>query len=116
MDKNDLKRRTKQFALRAFAVCEALPRSAAGKTIASQLARSASSVGANYRAACVGRSKAEFYSKLSVTLEETDESAYWLELAGEAKLVDASRLQPLLNEANELTAIFLASRKTASRK
>jgi four helix bundle protein len=116
MDKIMLQKRTKQFALRIFAACESLPRTITGKTIASQLARSASSVGANYRAACLGRSKAEFYSKLSITLEEADESAYWLELAIEAKLIAAERLQLLFKEANELTAIFMASRKTASRK
>lgn len=115
MDKQELLSRTKKFALRSFALCAVLPRSVIGKPIAAQLVRSASSVGANYRAACLGRSRAEFYAKLSICLEEVDESAYWIELITEAGLLPAARTKEILKEARELTAIFVASRKTAAK-
>ena len=78
-----------------------------------QLARSATSVGANYRAACRSRSKAEFIAKIGLVEEEADECAFWLEMIRERKLIPAQRLQDLLKEATELTAIMAASRKTA---
>ena len=78
--------------------------------------RSGTSVGSNYRAACRGRSKAEFIAKLGIAEEEADESAFWLELIIEGGLLKASRVQPLLNEANELTRIMAGSRVTASNK
>ena len=115
MDEAELKGRTKAFALRAIKVVDALPHSQAGRTIGRQLVRSATSVGANYRAACRGRSRAEFVAKLGVALEEADESAYWIELIMEAELVPSHRMEPLLTEANELTAILTASIKSTKR-
>lgn len=113
MAPQELKKRTQQFALRIFRLVEALPKTYAGKTIAMQLARSGSSVGANYRAACRGRSKAEFRAKLGTVIEEADESAYWLELIIEGNLMEKSKVEALRNEANELTAIMVSSRKSS---
>jgi four helix bundle protein len=113
MTPQELKKRTQRFALRVFLLVEALPKTYAGKTIAMQLARSGSSVGANYSAACRGRSKAEFRAKLGTVVEEADESAYWLELIIEGNLLPKPKIEPLLQEANELTAIMVASRKSS---
>lgn len=115
MTEKDLKTRTRQFALRVMKLVTSLPRTTAGKAIGGQLVRSGMSVGANYRAACRGRSKAEFIAKLGIVEEEADESAYWMELIIAAALLPQSRVQPLLREAIELTAIMAASRKSASR-
>lgn len=113
MNEQELKQRTKQFALRVMKLVGALPEDSVGRTIGSQLIRSGTSVGANYRSACRGRSKAEFVAKLGVVVEEADESAYWLELVIEGELLAATLVEPLLQEANELTAIMVASRKSA---
>src|SRR5216110_1920531 len=110
MDSDDLKKRTKQFALRILKLVAALPRTTEGRAIGGQLVRSGTSVGANYRAACRGRSKAEFISKLGTVEEEVDESAYWMELITDAGLLKAKRVDALHQEANELTAIMAASR------
>jgi four helix bundle protein len=110
-----MKKRTKQFALRSIHLSESLPDSRTGRVIANQLLRSATSVGANYRAACRARSGPDFVNKIGVTLEEADESAYWMELIVEAKLLEEQRVSGLLQEANELTAIFNASHKTANQ-
>ena len=115
MDREELKKRAKKFALRIIKFVEALPKTVTGQTIGYQLIKAGTSVGANYRAACRGRSKAEFNSKLHVVLEEADESAFWLELIIEAKLFPEKRIQLLPNEANELTAIFSKSYYTATR-
>jgi len=114
MNADDFKKRTKQFALRILKLVEALPNTVAGRTIAGQLVRAGTSVGSNYRAACRGRSKAEFIAKLGIVEEEADESAYWLELIIEGALLNAPLVQPLLNEANELTRMTAKSRVTAS--
>ncbi|WP_231690844.1 four helix bundle protein [Aureliella helgolandensis] len=90
-----------------------MPENAVGRPIGNQLIRSATSVGANYRAACRGRSKAEFVSKLSIVIEEADESCYWLELIIEGELLAKDKVEALLDEANQITAIMVASRKTA---
>jgi len=113
MDKEDLKRRTKQFALRVIRLVEALPRTQTAQVIGNQLLRSATSVAANYRAACRARSQADFVHKLGIVEEEADESLFWLELVVETNLMPAARVQDLIQEADELTAIFVASRKTA---
>ncbi|GAA5482667.1 hypothetical protein Hsar01_01890 [Haloferula sargassicola] len=113
MTPEELKKRTKQFGLRVFRLVEALPNTFAGRAIAGQLVRSGSSVGANYRAACRGRSKAEFRAKLGIVIEEADESAYWLELIIEGEFLPAERVQPLLAEADEICAIMVASRKNS---
>jgi four helix bundle protein len=116
MNKADSKKRTKQFGLRVMKLVGALPEDSVGRAIASQLVRSGTSVGANYRAACRGRSKAEFVAKLGIVVEEADESAYWLELIIEGDLLAANLVEPLLQETNELTAIMVASRKSAQTK
>lgn len=116
MDENELKRRTKQFALRVMALVESLPRTLLGRAIGSQLARCGTSVGANYRAACRGRSRAEFVARLGTVEEEADESGNWMELIIEGKLLAARRVIPLLQESEELAAIMAASRKTAQGK
>ncbi|HSJ03771.1 MAG: four helix bundle protein [Verrucomicrobium sp.] len=114
MNQIDLKDRTQAFALRIIKLVHHLPKSIIGKTIGSQLSRSGTSVGANYRSACRGRSKAEFIAKLGIAIEECDESAYWLELVVKAELLSEKQVSQLLNECNELTAILNASHKTAS--
>ena len=116
MDADELKDRTKRFALRILKLSAALPATVEGKTIRGQLARAATSVGANYRAACRGRSRVEFAAKIGVVEEEADESAFWLELIIEGAFLKESRVQPLLDEANEITKIMANSRITALRK
>ena len=115
MTEEDLKKRTKEFALRVLKLVAALPNNVAGRTIGNQLARSATSVAANYRAACRARSKIEFISKLGIVEEEADESALWLELIIESNLMKRVVVEPLLKEANEIVAIITSSRKSASR-
>jgi four helix bundle protein len=114
MTPEELKNRTKEFALRIMGLVDAMPKTTAGRTVGDQLVRSATSVGANYRAACRGRSKAEFIAKLGIVIEEADESAYWLELINASKMLPEQRVNALLKEANELAAIFTASVKSAS--
>ena len=113
MDAEDLKDRTKQFALRVIKLVGALPKNVEGRAIANQLVRSGTSVAANYRSACRARSRTEFIAKLGVVLEEADESLLWLELVVAAKLLPTGRVDRLLKEANELVAIMAASRKSA---
>src|SRR6266516_611806 len=113
MDKRELQNRTKQFALRVLKLIDVLPRTAAGRAVANQLIRSATSVGANYRGACRARSRAEFAAKLGVALEEADESLYWLELIRDGELISPTKISLLLKEANELTAILASGRKSA---
>jgi four helix bundle protein len=115
MNAQELKERTKQFALRVMRLVDALPDTPKGRAIASQLVRSGTSVAANYRAACRGRSHAEFISKIGVAEEEADETALWLELIVEDKLLPEKKIARLLKEANELTAIMAASYVSASR-
>ncbi len=115
MSFDDLRNRTQEFALRVIHLTEALPAGGAGRVIGNQLLRSGTSVGANYRAACRARSRRDFLSKLGITLEEADESAYWLELVIKAGLLPKTRVEPLLHENNELVSIFVASLKTARK-
>jgi len=109
----ELKERTKRFALRIMKLVDSLPRSTSANVIGRQIIRSGTSVGANYRAACRGRSKAEFISKLGVVVEEVDETCFWLELIIEGSLLPKEKVLSLLNEADELTAIFVSSIKTS---
>jgi len=109
----DLKARTKQFALRVMKLVDALPRTIQGRAIANQIIRSATSVTANYRAACRARSRAEFIAKIGVVEEAADESCFWLELIIDSALLTEERIRPLLSEANELVAIMAASRESA---
>jgi four helix bundle protein len=114
MNADDLKKRTKQFALRILKLVAALPNTVAGRAIGGQLVRAGTSVGANYRAACRGRSKAEFIAKLGICEEEADESAYWMEVIIEGELLKPKQVESLLNEANELTKIMAQSRISAA--
>ena len=116
MGEQELKARTKIFALRVMKLVGDLPDGAVAKTIGNQHIRSGTSVGANYRAACRGRSKAEFIAELGIVVEEADETCYWLELIIEGHLFAANLVEPLLQEASELTAIMVASRKTAGTR
>jgi len=111
----DLKERTKEFAHRCVKLAMALPDTVLGRHIRSQLIRCSTSVAANYRATCLAQSKASFVSKLSIVLEETDESYFWLEFIIDEKLLKRNTVEPLLKESEELTAIFVVSRKTARK-
>ena len=111
--KEHLKQRTKDFAVRIIHVFRALPDARDAQVIGNQLLRCGTSVGANYRAACRARSRADFINKLGIVVEEADETIFWLELLVETKVVPAGRLDPLLQEAHELTAIFTAARATS---
>ena len=115
MDAEELKKRTKIFALRVLRLAAALPNTIEGRAIRGQLVRAGTSVGANYRAACLGRSKAEFIAKLGTVQEESDESAFWLELIIESSLLEEQNVKPLLNEANELRRIMAKSRISATQ-
>ena len=109
----ELKARTKDFALRVIRLVDALPNSIKGRTIANQIIRSATSVAANYRAACRARSRVEFIAKIGIVEEEADETAFWLELIIDSKIRSKAQIEPLLKEAGELVAIMAASRKSA---
>jgi four helix bundle protein len=109
----DLKERTQEFALRIIRLTRALPNSAEGWVLGKQVLRSGTAVGANYRSCQRGKSKADFIAKLAVAEEEADETCYWLELIVSAKLLPRDHVEPLLNEAREITAILTAAGKTA---
>jgi four helix bundle protein len=111
----DLKVRTKAFAVRCIRLVDSLPNSRSCDVIGRQLLKSATSVGANYRSACRGRSTAEFCSKLGIVEEEADESAYWIELLQEADIVKKDLLAPLHEESGEILAMVVASIRTAKR-
>jgi four helix bundle protein len=113
--KNDLRERTKSFALRIIRMFSALPKRAEAQVLGKQVLRSGTSVGANYREAFRARSKPEFISKCGDCLKEVEETAYWLELLVEAKLVPAEKLTPLRQECDELTAIFVSIIKSSRR-
>lgn len=112
---NDLRERTKSFALRCMKLSASLPKDRASDILAKQLIRSATSVGANYRSALRGRSKAEFVAKVGICLEEVDESEFWLDLISSAGLMKSHLVEPLQREANELTAIFVTSIKSSKK-
>ncbi|HUR97150.1 MAG TPA: four helix bundle protein [Pyrinomonadaceae bacterium] len=116
MTEKEMLRRTKAFALRIMKLVDALPKTAVGRAIGGQLVRSGTSVPANYRAACRGRSKAEFIAKLGIVEEEADESGLWLELIMEGGLMDERLVKELHKEAGEITAIVSASKKTARER
>jgi four helix bundle protein len=113
MNEEELKGRTKQFGLRIIRLVESLSNTSTARTIGNQLLRSGMSVGANYRAACRGKSKADFIAKAGISLEEADECLYWMELLQESGIVQGEKLTELVKEADELVAIFTASIKTA---
>jgi four helix bundle protein len=113
MDPDELKARTRAFALRIIRLAESLPETATAKVIRNQLIRCGSSVGANYRAACRARSRADFVSKMGIVEEETDETLYWMELLIDAGIVKRSRIADLLDEADQILSIVISSIKTA---
>jgi four helix bundle protein len=112
---NDLRNRTRQFALAVVRLCRTLPRTDEARILGKQLLRSGTSVGANYRAACRARSRAEFIAKLGIVLEEADETVFWLELLVEADIGNREKVSSLVKEADELTSIFVTSLCTAKR-
>jgi four helix bundle protein len=114
MTESEMKQRTKAFALRVIKLVNSLSKDLVSRRLGDQLLRSGTSVGANYRAACRARSKADFISKLGIVEEEADESAFWMELLIDGGLALESRLGKLLDEANQITAIIVASRKSSS--
>jgi four helix bundle protein len=109
---DQLRARTKEFANRIIRLFTALPPKATAQVIGKQVLRSGTAVGANYRAACRARSRNEFVAKLGVVVEEADETVYWLELLSDNNIVRPARLEKLLGEAHELTAIFTAAQHT----
>lgn len=113
MDKIQLKRRTQQFAIAVIKFTESLPSGRAINVLSNQLLRSSTSVGANYRSVCKGKSTADFINKIVIVEEEADESIYWLELMEESGLVQSELIIPLKKKADELTAIFTAIGKTS---
>lgn len=114
--KEQLKSRTKKFAHECVKLTQFLPNIYLGNHLKGQLIRCSTSVAANYRATCIAQSKPRFIAKISIVIEEIDESAFWLEFIIDEKLIGEEKVIPLLNEARELTAIFIASRKTANSK
>jgi four helix bundle protein len=117
MKSDELIKRTKDFTHRCVKLAMALPETALGKhLLRGQVIRCSTSVVANYRATCLSQSKASFEAKISIVLEEADETAFWLEFIMDEKLLKKNLVEPLLKEAGELTAIFASSRKTASIK
>lgn len=109
----ELRQRTKQFALRVIRLFRALPKTEEARVLGKQVLRSGTAVAANYRSACRARSRADFISKIGITVEEADETAFWLELLIDAGIVRRGRLEKLQAEANELVRIFAASGTTA---
>ena len=114
MTSEELKSRTKQFAHRCVKLATALPNTALGFHIRGQMIRCATSVASNYRAVCIAQSKASFIAKISIVLEEIDESYFWLEFIVDEKLIEKTLVEPLIKEAGELTSIFASSRKTSA--
>ncbi len=108
-----LKARTKQFAIRVVRLFRTLPKTDEARVIGKQVLRSGTSVAANYRAVCRARSQAEFIAKIGVVVEEIDETVFWIELLADTEIIRSERIAELLTEANELLAIFAASLRTA---
>jgi four helix bundle protein len=116
MDENLFKRRTKQLALRIIKLVDALPKNRIADVLGRQLIRSGTSMGANYRAACRGKSTADVIAKLRIVEEEADESAYWMELLIESGLVAEAQVSELLQETNEIIAMTVASIRTLQKR
>ncbi|WP_447635171.1 four helix bundle protein [Flavobacterium microcysteis] len=112
MTSEELKARTKKFSLMVIDMVEKLPNTISGRAIANQIVRSGTSVGANYRAVCRARSDREFISKMSIVIEEADETLFWIEILQEKKWIDCSHLDLIWKEGNELTAIFVSTAKS----
>jgi four helix bundle protein len=116
MDENVFKKRRKQLALRIIKVVDALPKNRTADVIGRQLIRSGTSIGANYRAACRGKSTADVIAKLRIVEEEADESVYWMELLIKSGLVSDGRLSELMQETNEIIAMTVASIRTLQKR
>ncbi|MCX5638557.1 MAG: four helix bundle protein [Planctomycetota bacterium] len=116
MGEKDLRKRTKDFAHRCVKLSLALPKTDLGNHVRKQLIKCSTSVASNYRAACIAQSKADFVSKLSIVIEEVDESCFWMEFIIEEKLLEERKVVSLLEEGRELTAIFMTSRKTTKNR
>jgi len=116
MNSDALKRRTKEFAKRIIEFCRSLPNNREGRLIGNQLFKSGTSVAANYRAACRGRSRADFIAKLGIVEEEADETLFWLEIIDEMEIGDTDVVQSLMEESDEIIAIMVSSIKTARQE
>lgn len=116
MTNDDLKNRTKQFSLLILNLVEKMPNSISSRVVINQLAKSATSVGANYRAVCRARSDKEFVAKLNIVLEEVDEAQFWLEIITEMNWISKSELEFSLKESSELVAIFVSTLKTVNNR
>ena len=116
MNSEELKNRTKQFAHRCVKLALQLPKSILGDHIRKQIIRCSTSVAANYRAALLAQTKAAFISKISIVIEEVDETEFWLEFIMDEKLIQSRKVLPLFNEAHELSSIFITTRRTAQSK
>ena len=116
MNSKELKRRTKKFAHDCVKLVLSLPNTYLANHIKGQLIRASTSVAANYRATCLAQSKASFIAKISIVVEEVDESLFWLEFINDENLISFKELEPLLIESDELVSIFVSSRKTAHKR
>lgn len=116
MDTEELKKRTKEFAHRCVKLALALPKGTLGEHIRRQVIRCSTSVASNYRAALMAQTKAAFISKISIVIEEADESEFWLEFIMDEKMMERKKVLPLFNEAHELSSIFITTRRTAQGK
>jgi len=116
MDENLFKRRTKQLALRVIKTVESLPKNGTADVLGRQLLRSGTSIGANYRAACRGKSTGDVIAKLRIVEEKADESAYWMELLIESGLLSEARVSELMQETNEIIAMTVASIRTLQKR
>ena len=116
MTPEELRARTKLFALRVVKLYRSLPRTADAQVMGKQLLRCGTSVAANYRASCRARSRAEFVARIGIVAEEADESGFWLEMLVDAEIVRIDLLKDLLREAKELTAIFTATQQTTRKR
>jgi four helix bundle protein len=111
----EMKQRTKRFGLRVLELSNHFPNTIGGRVVGNQIVKSATSVGANYRAACRARSRAEFASKIGIVAEEADESLYSLEVIAEGRIVPLQKVAWLLKEADKLTAVFTSARRSSSQ-
>jgi four helix bundle protein len=116
MNKEEMKRRTKEFAKEIIKLCRSLPKNREGRLIGEQIFRSGTSIAANYRAACRARSTAEFISKMGIVEEEADETLFWLEIIQEMDVMKTELLQAIIKENNEIISIVVSSIKTAKQK
>jgi four helix bundle protein len=116
MDANQLKNRTKKFSITILDLVEKLPKTISGRAVSNQIVRSGTSVGANYRAVCRARSDREFIAKMSIVIEESDETLFWLEIILEKQWITKSQIDIIWKEGNDLTAIFVSSMKTIKER